>query len=375
MNCPPPPPRQRNSWFELLRIISMVMIIIHHYALHGFDLTEFSGTKIFIDFLTVPGKWAVNCFVLITGFYMIRSRFSFKKILLLEGQVLFYSVGLTGLIALIHPESVSLKAAVTSFFPLFFYKYWFFTAYVVLLFLSPFLNKAFFALTKRQVLIFILIFSILWSVSSTFFYERFYGSRVPWFVLLYVIGAFVRCYTNPSEGRASRYFAVGVGFLFLCGLSTIVLNFLGYRFGIELFLRNATVALKDNSFFLLVSAAATFIGFSKLPPKHNRAVNLIAGTVFGVYLIHEYGLVQNFLWNDVFHSSQMVGSPYLPLHFAAAVISVFSVGVIIDLIRKNTFERLYLKILDRWQPKAEQWRCSAESWLDRLISKISPDSG
>ena len=370
-----PPPRQRNSRFELLRIISMVMIIVHHYVVHGFDLTEFSGTKIFIDFLTVTGKWGVNCFVLITGFYMIRSRFSFKKILLLEGQVLFYSVGLTGLFALVDPRSVSLKAAVRSFFPLFFNDYWFFTAYVVLLFLSPFLNKGFFALTKRQVLIFIFIFSILWSVSSTFYYDRFYGNCLTWFVLLYVIGAFIRCYTNPSEGKASRYFAVGAGFLILCGLSTTVLNFLGCRFGIEPFLLHSTVASRDSSFFLLVSATATFLGFSKLPSKHNRAVNLIAGTVFGVYLIHDHVLVRNFLWNDVFRCPEMVGSPYLLLHFAAAVISVFVVGVIIDLIRKNTFERLYLKILDRWQPKAEQWRCSAESWLNRLISKISPDSG
>lgn len=68
----------RNSNLELLRIVSMILIIMHHYAVHGgFDLlnTELDLNRIWIQILSIGGKIGVNCFVLITGYFMINSKF------------------------------------------------------------------------------------------------------------------------------------------------------------------------------------------------------------------------------------------------------------------------------------------------------------
>ena len=77
----------RNSNIEFLRIVSMLLILFHHYAVHsGFNF-EFTGqiisNKIFIDILSSFGKAGVNIFLAISSYYLIdlesKSKFKIKK--------------------------------------------------------------------------------------------------------------------------------------------------------------------------------------------------------------------------------------------------------------------------------------------------------
>ena len=58
----------RNSSFELLRIISIVLIIMHHYAYQiGTDYTTpFSGNLFFLQTFYMFGKLGVNKYVYLT---------------------------------------------------------------------------------------------------------------------------------------------------------------------------------------------------------------------------------------------------------------------------------------------------------------------
>lgn len=84
----------RSSNLELLRILAIIMIIAHHYSVHGgWDIpNELSYNRIIVQFLSLGGKLGVNCFVLITGYFMINSKFNIKKFAKIVGQVFFYSV-------------------------------------------------------------------------------------------------------------------------------------------------------------------------------------------------------------------------------------------------------------------------------------------
>lgn len=68
--------KTRNSSIELLRIISMLMIILSHCCIHGLDSLS---SKYFINnfFTTVffLGNLGVIIFMLITGYYTIESKF------------------------------------------------------------------------------------------------------------------------------------------------------------------------------------------------------------------------------------------------------------------------------------------------------------
>lgn len=86
---------ERNSSFELLRILSILFIILHHYSAHGVPgLTEHALTtnKIIEQILSMGGNIGVNCFVLITGYFMTNGTLKYKKLLRLILEVFFYSV-------------------------------------------------------------------------------------------------------------------------------------------------------------------------------------------------------------------------------------------------------------------------------------------
>lgn len=74
--------RIRQSNFELLRIIAMLLIVLHHSMIHG---TLTTPGKVVLDtgnpftfgiynFLAFGGKVGVYIFVLITGYFMINSK-------------------------------------------------------------------------------------------------------------------------------------------------------------------------------------------------------------------------------------------------------------------------------------------------------------
>ena len=80
--------------FEILRIISMVMIIVTHYSGHGglANIETMSINKLIGIFLTISGNVGVNLFVFISGFFLYKSKFKVKKLIKLELEILFYSV-------------------------------------------------------------------------------------------------------------------------------------------------------------------------------------------------------------------------------------------------------------------------------------------
>ena len=91
--------QRRDSNFEILRIIAMMMVILQHIAVYGgwpmdinqtFDL---GVNSFFIQFIYHFGKIGVWIFVLITGYFMISSKSSVvPKYLKLWLQVLMTSL-------------------------------------------------------------------------------------------------------------------------------------------------------------------------------------------------------------------------------------------------------------------------------------------
>jgi len=59
---------QRQSNIELLRIISILMIVIHHVLVHGIYNAVNNSTLHFIDSFVIYG---VNIFLLISGYFTI----------------------------------------------------------------------------------------------------------------------------------------------------------------------------------------------------------------------------------------------------------------------------------------------------------------
>ena len=104
----------RSTSIELLRIISMVMIVFHHFAIHGgfqWDSLLLSVPYFWCNFISMGGKIGVDVFVLISGYFLVTDEgpiFNFKKILKYWGQVFFYSIVIYIIFVLLDSQIFSL---------------------------------------------------------------------------------------------------------------------------------------------------------------------------------------------------------------------------------------------------------------------------
>ena len=89
-------PGLRQSNFELLRIVSMLMIIAHHFAYYNVYVTAYisnTANGLWLQMMRVGGKIGVSVFVMISGYFLVNSKgFKISKLLKFWLQVLFYSV-------------------------------------------------------------------------------------------------------------------------------------------------------------------------------------------------------------------------------------------------------------------------------------------
>ena len=112
---------KRETNFELLRIVAMIMIVSLHYW----------GKSGYLDRVTVssPGfyvAWfsesccicAVNCFVLLTGYFMSEKRFKPSRVIRIWLEVLEYSVILYLVSVATRLGSFSNSDFIKCFFPL-----------------------------------------------------------------------------------------------------------------------------------------------------------------------------------------------------------------------------------------------------------------
>ena len=136
--------KQRSTNFELLRIVSMFMIIVFHCAYHS--TFNFDGA-LTVNTLSVKTFWmlgelGVNLFILTSGYHQVMGRFKWKKLILLIAEVVFYNV-LLHLVAVMlgEYELERITSLYSWFFPILTNNFWFITTYVITYLLSPYLNK------------------------------------------------------------------------------------------------------------------------------------------------------------------------------------------------------------------------------------------
>ena len=134
----------RLEGIELLRMVSMFMILLLHYCGKGNFLIEkpFANNNAEIAWIIEAFSIvAVNCYVLISGYFLVYSHCEGRKVIKIIGQVLFYSIGIYLLFRIALPNlELPFYKKLTFFLPITLKTYWFATCYVVLYLLAPFIN-------------------------------------------------------------------------------------------------------------------------------------------------------------------------------------------------------------------------------------------
>lgn len=134
----------RDSSIELLRKLSMLMIVSCHFATHGgFDYPNYSLTipRIWWYFLELGGNLGVNIFILISGYHLISSSSTtsrVSKIVKFMCHIITYSVIIYLIMILINQVELSLKTVLKALIPLTMNSWWFASTYFVLYILHPY---------------------------------------------------------------------------------------------------------------------------------------------------------------------------------------------------------------------------------------------
>lgn len=163
--------------------------------------------------LSFGGKLGVNCFVLITGYFMVHGHLKVQSLLRVMLQTWFYSFAILAISAIAQPDLVTperLREAVT---PITSGEYWFITCYLALMVASPFLNVLYRNLgdSGRRSLM-VIGFVVLSAIPTITTYNPI-GSDLVWFFYLYLMGGWLR--DRPLWKRRGNACALVAGMLFV----------------------------------------------------------------------------------------------------------------------------------------------------------------
>ncbi|MBO5954994.1 MAG: acyltransferase [Clostridia bacterium] len=313
---------ERHSNFELLRIICMVLIVAHHFSCHADYVSTISSiNSVVIKTLIVGGRLGVNVYVLISGYFLINSKFNIKKIVKIVVQVLFYSLLIYFILLASGQIKFSLETLFKMVFPILTSQYWFITCYVLMLILSPFINVCLKNCTQNQHLTLIFILLFVQILMPLFFYTNLM-LNVGWFITLYIISAYFRLYPHKIFNNNK----IMVPIALITFLAMIVFN---------VFFNKPVYDIKNITCF--ICSITLFCSFKNFNIKSNKLINYIASLTLGVYLIHEHSALRPVLWNKIIKAPMHSLFVYFPIYAICSIVIVFLVCCVIDFIRIRCF--------------------------------------
>ncbi len=341
---------KRNANIDLLRMIAMVMVTMLH-ALAKSDLLPFMGGEVSANgwiawVLEVLSVAAVNIYMLISGYFLIASRFKLGRLLEIVFQTMFYLIGTLTLFLLLGKfpsEDMNIYNLLHYLLPIHMETYWFISAYVLILLLLPLIISGVQTMTEKQfrgVVLWLLFFTcVLKSVLPVRLAMDDRGYSFLWYLTLFLVGAGIRLYGFKFIKTTVRgWFVFGIS-SFLILAEIFVLSQIQVRTGRLKEMIN--VSLDYNHILVFCSALGIFAAFLHAKPlgkKFGRLVCLISPYCLGVYLLQE-SPVMRYLWQDWFGLREVMGRtvPMFLLQVFGAVAVMFVLGICVDVIRSLLF--------------------------------------
>lgn len=101
----------------------------------------------------------------------------------------------------------------------------------------------------------------------------------------------------------------------------------------------------------IIAAMLLFSGFKELPEKFNYIINKFGGATFGVYLIHGQLVFYPFVLQKIFKLGENLNSKYIIPWTLITIVVVYIVFSIIEILRKETLEKLVMKFYFKIEKK------------------------
>ena len=209
----------RSSNLELYRIIVMLLIVAHHYVVNSglMDVMAeepLSGRSVFFYLFGVWGKTGINCFLMITGYFMCMSQITVRKFLKLLFEVEFYKITIYAIFVLSGYETFSVSGCIKSIVPMLSLTDGFVSCFLVFYLCIPFLNILVHNMDRRMHGLLVLLCLFIYTVHGTLPGMSVSMNYVSWFCVLYFIASYIRLYainmlSNVKWGGVRRAMYIG----------------------------------------------------------------------------------------------------------------------------------------------------------------------
>lgn len=279
--------------------------------------------KVVLNIIIVGGKLGVNLFIMISGYFLIDSRFKPKKLFKLVAEITFYSLLIYAVAIRLKPDSFNDTVffknvfAVISATP-----YWFVPLYLATYILSPYIKKVVENSSQKEMLCLISFLIFMQVVANKFFsYNAF--SNTGWFLTLYFIGTYIRLYKNKffdDNVVMSIFFIISLWLMMYYSMQNIV-----------------AYDLRDTA--CVTATVSLFCWFKNLKIRNSKIINSVSSTTLAIYLIHDNGNIRPYIWKNIFNcvSHEKLSLMQFVVYCLAVVACVFVACMIIDYLRQLLF--------------------------------------
>lgn len=341
---------ERNMGVELLRIVSMMLVVGLHLLGHGGILSStatLSASYKLALYLNVITYCSVNCYALISGFANVKTEFKFRRFWYLWLETVFL-ITLTNTVVHFFIPSVTVTREwwIAGFFPLAKRELWYLCAYFFMYPLLPVLNKGLLSLKKWQhiwVIVLLQMPTIFRAIEHKDHYAMSSGYSAIWLICLYVIGAYFRIYGAP---RWAKWFVTLPTFFlaaFLAWLSRVIPE-QQWKAGLidkeSAIYKNRGDLISYLSPLIVIMSVMLLLFFMQVRIKGRISRKVIANlgrATWGVFVIHVTSAF--WYWRDFWSLFKKIGT-YSPLKLLISVmIATFAVYLGLSIL---SIARFYL---------------------------------
>lgn len=363
----------RSSNLELFRIISMLLIIAHHYVVNSglssldgplYD-DNFSVKSIIMFLFGAWGKTGINCFIMITGYFMCTSQITAKKYVKLLLEVFLYKIVIYLLFLCIGLETFSVMSLVDRLLIIRNVKDNFVGCFLLFYLLIPFLNILIKNINEKQHIRLLALLGFTYIFFGTMPKFNVNMNYVSWFTVLYFIASYIRLYPKEIFSKKAFWGATTIISMLLSAASVIGCLWLSIRTGTNTAYRFVT---DSNTALAVMTGVSSFMFFKNLSVPYSKFINTLGASTFGVLLIHGNGNVCDWLWYDFLNNTGVYKESYVFIHAVLSVIGVFIVCTIIDLLRIRFIEAPIMKCWDKHYDSIKQWYERTENKIFKKLN-------
>lgn len=325
---------ERDSNMELLRIIAMILVMIVHANFRALPVptTEECNLEItssILRFLTESiSIICVNLFILLSGWYGIRYKIS--RLLEFLFQVFFFSILCCVIYYSINPIDNKITSIIANLLLLKQWSYWFVKAYIGLYIFAPILNSFIENASKQQLKVFLVSFYTFQTIygwvspNAAIYFESGYSAIS--FMGLYVLARYIHLYPMKLWTMNRKWDIVIYGVIvIITTLITFILKKFNLSIGDRFFIYSSPL--------VIISAVHFMLFFTKFK-FHNKYINWIASSCFGIYLLHSNSfLAKPFYDNIILNWFNNLPTLNLLFYTIPFITFIFTLAILIDKIR------------------------------------------